>query len=393
MRHLLTILFFGITINVFGQDLETLEWDIRHSYGRKLKKVQKIADKIYHLDPYNETATSYLVMSYNYNQHLDLIPILFAKLKSINANSPIPYLLSAKYQFQNFSLSDTPRIAELKSAIKLDSNNFEAHYFLGKSYYTLFNKKQTDYYAYQSREQLIKATQLDKSLFASLKYPIIQTSNFLNDKDFISALESKVLEPTTDSLNIPTNSNWYFPLNSFLGLGNNWQSDYSADLIHQVSKVTYFLERYSKHLSALKEPLVFNQTEKTIYRFTWLRTFHKPVAIRLEKTNKSYTLYWKETSGAGGYDPGSLIVNSSKPLTKDQWDKFISLLQSTDFWNMTTNANVENIADGSKWIIEGIENGKYHVVDRTSPKNNNFQTCGKYLIELTNLKVKTNDFY
>lgn len=393
MRYILTILIFGIALNTLGQDLKTLERDIQQTVVTDLKEVRKKADKIYRLDPYNETATYYLVTSYKYTQHLDSIPLLFAKLKSINTSSPLPYLLSAKYQFQEFSLSDTSRLAELITAINLDSNNFEAHYFLGTSYYSLFNKKQTNYYAIQSREQLVKATQIEKSSIATLKYPIIQTSNFLNDKGFISTFENKVIEPTTDSLNIPTNNTWYYPMTSFLELKNNWQSDYSLDIIHQVNMATFVLGWYSEQLSALKEPLIFNQTDKTIYRFTWLRTFHKPVAIRLERTGNSYTLYWKQTSGAGGYDPGELIINSSKQLTKEKWDKFIVLLQSADFWNMPTKSNDDMGADGSQWIIEGMENAKYHVVDRWTPRKNNFQKCGQYLIELTELKINGSELY
>ncbi len=393
MRQLLTIFIFSFALNALGQDLKTLERDIQQTVVTDLKEVRKKADKIYRLDQYNETATYYLVESYKYTSHTDSVPILFAKLKGISPNSPLPYLLSAKYQFQEFSLSDTSRLAELKTAIKLDSNNFEAHYFLGTSYYSLFNQKQTNYYAFQCREQLVKATQLEKSSLGSLKYPIIQTSNFLKDADFVSTFENKIIEPTTDSLNIPTNSTWYYPLTSFLELKNNWQSDYSLDIIHQVSMATFVLGWYSGQLSALKEPLVFNQTDKTIYRFTWLRTFHKPVAIRLERTDNSYTLYWKQTSGAGGYDPGELIVNSSKQLTKEQWDKFISLLQSADFWNMTTKSKDDMGNDGSQWIIEGMTNGKYHVVDRWTPRKNNFQKCGLYLIELTELKIKEGDLY
>ncbi|MBL7905636.1 MAG: hypothetical protein JNL22_11495 [Bacteroidales bacterium] len=393
MRHFLTIFIFIYALNALGQDLKTLQRDIQHTVVTDLKEVRKKADKIYSLDTYNETATYYLVTSYKYTKNLDSIPILFTKLKNIEPDNPVPYLLSAKYQFQKFSLSDTSRLAELKTAIKLDSSNFEAHYFLGTSYYYLFNQKQTNYYAFQSRELLVKATQLEKSSLGSLKYPIIQTSNFLEDTGFISKFENKVVEPTVDSLNVPTNSTWYFPLTSFLELKNNWQSDYSVDIIHQVSMAKFVLGWYSGQLFALKEPLVYNQTNRTIYRFTWLRTFHEPVAIRLEKTDNSYTLYWKQTSGAGGYDPGELTVNSSKQLTKEQWDKLISLLKSADFWNMTTKSKDDMGNDGSQWIIEGIENGKYHVVDRWTPRNNNFQKCGQYLIELTDLKVSGSDLY
>ncbi|MEI8203128.1 MAG: tetratricopeptide repeat protein [Bacteroidota bacterium] len=392
-RHLLTIFFLIFALNAIGQDLKTLQMDIQNTFVEDLKERRKIADNIYRLDPYNETATYCLVKSYNYTKHLDSIPILFAKLKSKNANSPLPYLLSAKYQYQEFSLSDTARLAELKTAIKLDSNNFEAHYLLGASYYTLFNKKQTNDYAFKSRSHFVKATQLENSTLVSLKYSIIQTSTFLMDTIYISFFKGIKPEILKDSLNILKSGTWYFPLTSFLDLENNWESDYSLDLIRQVGMTTSALDFYSRQLFALKEPLIFNQTEKTIYRFTWLRSFNNPVAIRVEKTNNDYTLYWKQSSGTGGNNPGELTVNNSKQITREEWDYFISLLQSTDFWNMSTNLKGDLGSDGSYWIIEGIENNKYHVVERWSPRKNNFQKCGQYLIELTDLKIKGSDIY
>ena len=392
-RFIITIFIFGFVIKVFGQDLETLENDLQNTVISDLKKVQNKANKIFRIDPFNETATSYLVSAYNFNNKIKAIPILFAKLKRKNPNSPLPYLLSAKYQFEDFPPSDTSRLAELKKAISLDSNNIEAHYLLGITYYTLFNQKQTNYYAFQCREQLLKTCQLKNNLLFSLKFPIIQTSTFLQDHAFISMLKITADTPTIDSLNMPTNNTFYFPLNSFLNLKNNWESDYSIDIILEVNFSIFQLTWYNRQLFALKEPLVFNQTDKQIYRFTWLRSFHNPVAIRLEKNNNSFTLYWKVTSGAGGYKPGELTVNSSKQLTKKEWDSFIDLLQLTDFWNMPTKSKDEIGTDGSQWIIEGMENGKYHIVDRWTPSNNSFSKCGKYLIELTDLKIKESNFY
>ncbi|HTM65223.1 MAG TPA: hypothetical protein VL093_02805 [Flavipsychrobacter sp.] len=392
MRYILTIFIFGFAFQTFGQDLKTIQKDLQQTVISDLKEVRKKANNIYRLDPYNEFATYYLATSYKYTNHNDSIPILFAKLKSINPENPTPYILSAKIQFQELSISDTSRLAELRIALKLDSTNFEAHYLLGTSYYTLFNKQQTNYYAAESRFHLIKATQIDNSSLAYLKYPIIQTSFFLQDRNFISAYDSKEASPSTDSLNIPKSS-WYFPLTSFLQLENNWRTDYSLDIIRQVGMATFVLDWYSGQLHALKEPLVFNQTDKTIYRFTWLRTFDNPVAIRIEKKDNTYILFWKSCSGAGGYEPGELTVDKSKPLAKEQFDNFISLIQSTDFWNMPTNLRDELGNDGSQWIIEGIENGKYHVVDRWTPRKNNYQKCGQYLIELTDLKIKGRDLY
>jgi hypothetical protein len=92
---------------------------------------------------------------------------------------------------------------------------------------------------------------------------------------------------------------------------------------------------YSMQLYKLGEPVLFsNVSKKEIYRFTWLRTFHHPIAIRVEKNGTVYTLYWKMCDGAGGYDSGKLIVSMSRPLSKKEWNIFTRSLITINFWNI-----------------------------------------------------------
>src|SRR5262245_51972945 len=70
---------------------------------------------------------------------------------------------------------------------------------------------------------------------------------------------------------------------------------------------------YTKQLKALKEPSLWELSKKSVpqaYRFLWLRSFHHPVAIRLDiNADGTARLTTKMTSGAGGYAPGKLIQN------------------------------------------------------------------------------------
>lgn len=61
---------------------------------------------------------------------------------------------------------------------------------------------------------------------------------------------------------------------------------------------------YPKHLAAMKEPSLFEQSTKKLvqqYRFLWLRTFHKPIAVRIRKDSEGITLRVVRLSGAGSY--------------------------------------------------------------------------------------------
>lgn len=157
---------------------------------------------------------------------------------------------------------------------------------------------------------------------------------------------------------------------------------------------TFKISWYSKQLHSLKEPVLFNKnSSKEVYRFTWLRTFHNPIAIRIEKDSNGYFIAWKVCNGAGGYDPGKLITDKRMPLSENDWNKFQGFLNNIDFWNLK---NIPNIPgnDGSHWILEGKTPNKYQVIDRWSPNENNdyFQACN-FLISLTGLKIRNSDKY
>ena len=151
---------------------------------------------------------------------------------------------------------------------------------------------------------------------------------------------------------------------------------------------------YSEQLTAMKEPVIFtDKTKNEVYRFTWLRTFHHPVAIRIEKHNDSYVLYWKMCDGAGGYKPGKLIVDRQKTVTRVTWEEFTSKLRTIGFWQMSTSVKVLG-NDGAEWILEGKLVNDYHVVTRWTPNaSSDYYKCCDYLIGLTDLKIIEKDKY
>lgn len=188
---------------------------------------------------------------------------------------------------------------------------------------------------------------------------------------------SQVTEIDTSS--VPTDSNqFYFPLKIF------------RDTSFYVGQYTW----YSQHLFAMREPVIFiNKSQNEIYRFTWLRTFDNPVAIRIEKNGDTYLLYWKLCNGAGGYQPGQLTVNKQKTIDKITLDEFKNKLNQIDFWNLKTNENISG-NDGSQWILEGKMSKKYHVVNRWTPsEKGKYYRCCDFLIELTDLKIKSDEKY
>jgi hypothetical protein len=126
---------------------------------------------------------------------------------------------------------------------------------------------------------------------------------------------------------------------------------------------------YSRALSSMEEPSLSCGASPVseIYRFIWLRSFHKPVAVRISRVGDQLTLQAVVTTGAGGYDPGQVERRVNKRLSVDQWKEAISAIDGIHFWQMSEVNNHGVVgADGAEWIIEGASQGRYHLVDRWS---------------------------
>lgn len=171
------------------------------------------------------------------------------------------------------------------------------------------------------------------------------------------------------------------------------------DTINRTAIDTITNEWYSYSLYKFNEPILSNfYLGKDIYRFFWLRSFHRPVIITLCKNDNIITLTTKEFSGGAHYfekrrcmncdtvnlkDP-KLILNETKVLTLDEWVNFENLLNKSDFRNTKPN-NGQRGLDGAEWNIEAHLQQEYWFMGRWSP-NGDFFKCGEYLIKLSGLK-------
>lgn len=72
---------------------------------------------------------------------------------------------------------------------------------------------------------------------------------------------------------------------------------------------------------------------------------------------------------------------------------FQTLLSKADYWNLKTNEVDIPGNDGSQWILEGVDDKNYHVVDRWTPRGGSFYECCDFLIGLTDLKIEKSDKY
>ena len=148
---------------------------------------------------------------------------------------------------------------------------------------------------------------------------------------------------------------------------------------------------YGKHLRAAREGgLCALAGAAEVYRFTWLRTSDAPVVVRVERREDRFTLTAKKLNGAGGYEPGRLVVNRTVQLGSTEWAHLRMLLDSAAFWSPETRTEEPLIGlDGAQWIMEGAEGNRYQAVDRWSPgetgPSRHIRAVGLYLLHLARL--------
>jgi hypothetical protein len=156
---------------------------------------------------------------------------------------------------------------------------------------------------------------------------------------------------------------------------------------------------YSSQLHAMGEPSLSAGARGepgTKFRFTWLRTFHHPIAARVVLSESGVgTLRLKMADGAGGYKPGKLTMNAVFPLTQDQVQHILDLIRTMGFWQSSTiDANEHRGEDGAEWILEGQNQAGYHVIDRWSPKSGPLQGLGLYLVlDIAKVDIPKRDIY
>jgi hypothetical protein len=154
---------------------------------------------------------------------------------------------------------------------------------------------------------------------------------------------------------------------------------------------------YSLVLFFFGEPILCNyRGNKEIYRFTWLRTFHHPVIIRVERSGEMITICTKVSDGKGGYGLGEIVLDTCTTIGYEALTKLRMAVDKSLFWTLKTEDNSIIMNDGAEWIVEIVENGKYHVVKRTSPYGDTqvgFDQIGKCMIDIAPIPEERRDIY
>ena len=410
-----------MTSNTFGQTIQELEYDLSwyqssEEYGDKIEKAKKLQE----IDPFNYRAAEYICRYYN-DRKIDSVSIYFDNLIAKFPDSSEPYLLRSELLFLELDFSDKDeynrrKVQYLKQGLTISPKDPLIVFKLAESYYNDFIfplEKEKDWgFSFDLGDELIDSTlvvtekPIKKSTFehvadSSLNYfyqvwdlgkekrdiiyyPIRQLECFLNQIE-------KTPIPKDTEINF---NQCYFPSSYFANLTDNWECDFTTDYLFEIESGKRTAEWLEVQLRDLKEDCLYNNEtmpNATIYRFTWLRSFHHPIAIRIEKSENEIILYWKVGKGAGGYEPKGLKKSGKKKLNPKDWTEFERLIKDSNFDSLPNNKYIP-MTDGATWTIERKTSESFKAHNTNWPNKEIKDAC-LYLLDLTKIKVKDDDKY
>jgi len=124
---------------------------------------------------------------------------------------------------------------------------------------------------------------------------------------------------------------------------------------------------FGAQLSGLREPPLIgrSQQDEPVYRFTLLPSFGHPVAVRVSiHQDGAATVVTRVGKGAGGYAPKGLLSDHSAEMAAASVQALQNAVALSKFWELPTEPNKQSGTDGTEWLFEAAESGRYHVVDR-----------------------------
>ena len=151
---------------------------------------------------------------------------------------------------------------------------------------------------------------------------------------------------------------------------------------------------YAKYLARMNEPVLMNSASdknsasdnNEVYRFTWLRSFHPKVVVRVWSDNGVRMLTVKEIFDDNESRVARMGVYQSRRLKEEEWAEFARLLDQACVWTLRSISEDVIANDGAWWIFEATLPGHYQVVNRQSPEESYRELC-LYLLKLSGLPL------
>lgn len=150
---------------------------------------------------------------------------------------------------------------------------------------------------------------------------------------------------------------------------------------------------FSGELSAFGEPSLYRRPSSTprSIRFTWLRSFHDPIVVRVDATTDGRQRMTAKQHPAGlgfGQAPGvSRARETTRFLSRTETAALAVVVEDAGLFRSPASG-CWCCLDGARWIVEGNDpNDGYRYRSRQSPEDGLERQLGLHLLALTGWNV------
>ena len=131
---------------------------------------------------------------------------------------------------------------------------------------------------------------------------------------------------------------------------------------------------YAALLAATDEPSLFcgHGTLSLTYRLARLEWAGVPLIIRVEVSDAGNTMsLLKLEAPSWNFPPGKVTEQRSVALDGIKGRDLVGTLERADIWAMSTTNRAQDsgVGEGTTWILETLNSGRYHIVSRWLPES------------------------
>jgi hypothetical protein len=137
---------------------------------------------------------------------------------------------------------------------------------------------------------------------------------------------------------------------------------------------------YAAKLSVMHESPLFPPNElngEQIYRVLRVSPFFSTITVRLQIQSDGSA---ESITKIRDYRAPHQVVEAKAKVSAENINEFVMRVTRGHFWTLVSRGSIVD-PDGTIWVLEGVRNHEYHVVERQAVGEEDFIRACKYLIE------------
>ena len=180
----------------------------------------------------------------------------------------------------------------------------------------------------------------------------------------------------------------------FYDVVGRYPTDHDIDslVLSEMREDAEFYENWcSLNLYELKEPVLFEEDQTNVYRFTWfinngVHRLYEPYSIRIEPDDGRGDAIMYFCYRYWDYCEESSVFCDIIPIENDVYKLFLQLIGKMNFWEKPSVIDDKDSFGGSYLnILEANIEGKYHVIFRGDGEDAGMEELREFLWGLTGL--------